>query len=325
MGEGSACCSGAAAGAPGERPDGVRPVVATAAAPQRRGQVRVPGGEFAMGDAFGEGYPDDGETPVHSVRLSPYWIDTHAVTNREFARFVKATGYTTEAEEFGYSPVFHSAVTAPRDVVGYPEQTPWWRTVRGASWRRPGGAGSDSGRLAQHPVVHVSWRDANAYCAWAGKRLPSEAEWEFAARGGLAASRFPWGDDLLRRGRWQCNIFQGSFPTHNTEDDGWATTAPVTTFAPNGYGLHQMVGNVWEWCADVFDATTYAARAGTAVSDPVVAPDPAVDESQVPRVMRGGSYLCHDSYCYRYRVAARSSNTAESASGNIGFRCANDD
>lgn len=340
----SPCCSGGARGAAVDGTDHAPSTSSTAstatgapgaARPRRdvaphRGQVRIAGGEFAMGDAFDEGYPADGEGPVHSVRLSPFWIDTHAVTNRDFATFVKATGYTTEAEEFGFSAVFHSAVRAPGDVVGYPEEAPWWRTVRGADWRHPGGAGSDVGRLANHPVVHVSWRDAQAYCTWAGKRLPTEAEWEFAARGGLAGRRFPWGDDLMRRGRWQCNIFQGVFPTHNTEEDGWATTAPVSAFAPNGHGLHQIVGNVWEWCADVFAATTYADRAGTEVVDPIV--ERVVDteaapvaESQVPRVMRGGSYLCHDSYCYRYRVAARSSNTAESSSGNIGFRCAGDD
>ena len=161
--------------------------------------------------------------------------------------------------------------------------------------------------------MHVSWYDAQAYAAWAGKRLPSEAEWEHAARGGLAGKRFAWGDELTPRGRWMCNIWQGEFPTHNTEEDGWLTTAPVKSFVPNGYGLSNTAGNVWEWCADWFESGYYAQSPAT---------DPQGPETGEQRVMRGGSYLCHHSYCHRYRVAARSSNTPESTSGNTGFRCA---
>lgn len=284
-----------------------------------------------MGDSHDEGYAADGEVPVHRVRLSPYLIDAKAVTTAQFAAFIKSTGYVTEAEQDGVSAVFHLAVdAAPADVVGPAAGTPWWLAVRGADWRHPAGPRSDIADLQNHPVVHVSWHDARAYCRWAGKRLPTEAEWEYAARGGLDRARFPWGDELTPRGRWRCNIWQGEFPARNTLDDGYLTTAPVTAFAPNDYGLHNTVGNVWEWCQDVFRTTEYSDRAlggDEPVLDPLadppeISPDGSAAGSR--RVMRGGSYLCHDSYCNRYRVAARSSNTAESSAGNIGFRCAND-
>lgn len=270
-----------------------------------------------MGDAFGEGYPDDGETPVHAVELPSFFIDATAVTNAQFATFVKATSYQTEAEEFGSSAVFHLAVGRDRsDVIGIAAGTPWWLNVRGASWRQPEGPGSAIGARQNHPVVHVSWNDAMAFCAWAGKRLPTEAEWEYAARGGLASRRFAWGDDLVMGHRWHCNIWQGRFPDVNTEEDGFLTTAPTKAFRPNGYGLWNTAGNVWEWCADWFSAVYYATSPQTSPTGPA-----AGDQ----RVMRGGSYLCHDSYCHRYRVAARSSNAPDSFSANLGFRCANDE
>ncbi|MBC3189798.1 formylglycine-generating enzyme family protein [Pseudonocardia sp. C8] len=304
------CCSGPSA--PGEP---ARPRVA--AAPRSvRGQVRLPGGTFAMGDHHGEGYPDDGETPVHEVTLSPFHIAPAPVTNAAFATFVKDTGYVTDAERFGSSAVFHLAFDGDRaDVLGAMPGAEWWLEVRGACWRHPGGPGTSAGDLANHPVVHVSWNDAQAYCAWSGTRLPTEAEWEFAARGGLAGARFPWGDDELPGGkRWPMNIWQGSFPARNTTEDGFLTTAPVKTFRPNGYGLFQMVGNVWEWCADRFSPDYYRHAPDR---------DPEGPAEGDRRVMRGGSYLCHRSYCFRYRNAARSSNTPESSSGNLGFRCAN--
>ncbi|MGA8994320.1 MAG: formylglycine-generating enzyme family protein [Nocardioidaceae bacterium] len=280
--------------------------------------MTVPAGTFAMGDAFAEGYPADGETPVHQVRLEAFRIDATAVTNAAFATFVKETGHLTGAEVFGVSAVFHLAFAAnpdrrDRDVLNRADRTPWWLAVRGADWRSPEGPGSDVSTRQNHPVVHVSWDDATAYAAWAGKRLPTEAEWEYAARGGLAGRRFAWGDELTPRQRWMCNIWQGEFPTSNTAEDGHLTTAPVKSYAANGYGLWCTAGNVWEWCADWFDAGAYAASPRQ---------DPRGPDRGEQRVMRGGSYLCHRSYCHRYRVAARSSNTPESTAGNIGFRCA---
>jgi len=267
-----------------------------------------------MGDSFGDGNRPDGERPVHEVRITGFDIDATSVTNGDFARFVEATGYATEAEIFGYSAVFHLALRArPADVMGSAGGTPWWLGVRGADWRHPGGLLSDIDGMDDHPVVHVTWNDAVAYCEWAGRRLPTEAEWEYASRGGLDGARYPWGDDLLDDGGWRVNIWQGEFPVKNTSDDGFLTTAPVRTFAPNGYGLWQTVGNVWEWCADWFDPAYYR-RSPRA--------DPRGPDSGTVRLLRGGSYLCHDSYCNRYRNSARSSNTPESSMGNAGFRTA---
>jgi formylglycine-generating enzyme len=279
------------------------------------GQVHIRGETYEMGDRFGEGDPSDGETPVHKVELGDFYLDATTVTNAQFADFIRATSYVTEAEELGVSAVFHSAFRGnAADVVNRVDGAPWWIAVRGANWRRPEGPGSDLETRQDHPVVHVTWNDAQAYAGWAGKRLPSEAEWEYAARGGLDGARFPWGDDLIPRGEWLCNIWQGRFPTQNTEEDGFLTTAPVRSFRPNGFGLYQMAGNVWEWCVDWFDGGYY---------DVSPAQDPRGPDSGQARVIRGGSYLCHDSYCYRYRVAARSSNTPDSATANMGFRCAN--
>jgi formylglycine-generating enzyme len=282
-------------------------------------QCVIPAGVFSMGDAQRDGKPGDGERPVHLVELPTFSIDATSVTNADFARFVEDTGYTTEAETFGFSAVFHLVVAAAEeDIVGRSSTAPWWLGVRGAGWRHPEGPRSDIVGRDDHPVVHVTWNDAQVYCRWAGRRLPSEAEWERASRGGLEGARYPFGDKLLAPdGRWQTNIWQGTFPTLNTHEDGWLTTAPVRTYAPNGFGLWQTVGNVWEWCEDVFNPRVYAKRAAT--SRPVFDPR-EVSPDDGPRVLRGGSYLCHDSYCNRYRNAARSSNTPDSSMGNAGFR-----
>jgi formylglycine-generating enzyme required for sulfatase activity len=311
---GSACCASGRS-----TPSTVEADTAFRPGPGSRrydGQVALPGGTFAMGDAFGEGYPSDGETPVHDVSVSAVSMDATAVTNAAFGAFVAATGYVTEAERFGVSAVFETQVRArAEDVVNRVRGAPWWLAVRGADWRHPYGPESSLDELAEHPVVHVPFADAQASCRWAGKRLPTEAEWEYAARGGLAGRRFAWGDQLLVDGRWPCNIWQGRFPTVNTADDGYAGTAPVRAYPANGFGLFEMAGNAWEWCADWFSPGYYALSPAC---------DPRGPSSGSRRVLRGGSFLCHDSYCHRYRVAARSSNSPDSSASNIGFRCAND-
>ncbi|SEG68290.1 Formylglycine-generating enzyme, required for sulfatase activity, contains SUMF1/FGE domain [Actinacidiphila yanglinensis] len=279
------------------------------------GSVLLPGGTFLMGTDDAEGFLDDGEGPVRQVTLRAFRIDAHAVTNRRFAAFVADTGYVTEAERFGWSYVFAGFLPAHlRRGAARPERTPWWCGVPGAWWRAPLGPGSGVDDLVAHPVVHVSWADADAYCRWAGGRLPTEAEWEYAARGDLEQRRYPWGDELLPGGEHRCNIWQGRFPTRNTAEDGYEGTAPVDTFAPNGFGLYNMAGNVWEWCADWWTTDHPAGRRS----------NPTGPARGTSRAMRGGSYLCHHSYCNRYRVAARTSNTPDSTTGNLGFRCVRD-
>jgi formylglycine-generating enzyme len=310
--DGSCCTPGRAPGEGAGGPAGAEPA---AAAGDGARLVRLEGGTFLMGTDDRDGFPADGEGPARRVRVDPFEIDPLCVSNARFARFVAETGHVTEAERYGWS--FVVAILLPD---GFPDtravqQAPWWRQVMGASWRHPEGPHSDLADRAGHPVVHVSWNDASAYCAWAGLRLPTEAEWEYAARGGLEGRRLPWGDELTPEGRWRSNIWQGTFPGHNTAEDGYVGTAPVDAFAPNGFGLHNVSGNVWEWCADWFHPTFHR----TASPENPVGP-PAGQA----RVIRGGSYLCHDSYCNRYRVAARSSNTPDSSTGNMGFRCARD-
>ncbi|GAA3475827.1 formylglycine-generating enzyme family protein [Streptomyces yanii] len=284
-----------------------------------RGMAAIPGGTFWMGGADADAFPDDGEGPVRQVTLKPFHIDTAAVSNARFAAFVKATRYTTEAEQFGWSYVFAGflAPEARRHLIdGTVPGAPWWLAVRGASWRCPEGPGSSIGARSNHPVVHVSWNDAHAYAAWAGKRLPTEAEWEMAARGGLDRRRYPWGDELTPKGRHRCNIWRGDFPHRNTAEDGYTGTAPVNAFAPNGYGLFNTSGNVWEWCADWFSPDWHAPDTPRTRSDPL---GPVTGQA---RVMRGGSHMCHHSYCNRYRVAARTANAPDSSAGHTGFRCA---
>ncbi|MCI3273758.1 formylglycine-generating enzyme family protein [Streptomyces cylindrosporus] len=279
------------------------------------GTVLLPGGEFLMGAEDAEGFPADGEGPVRAVRLDPFRIDAYAVTNEQYAEFVADTGYVTDAERIGWSYVFASFLPgALRRGAPRPEHTPWWCGVGGAAWNRPEGPGSTVEDRADHPVVHVSWHDAAAYARWSGKRLPTEAEWEYAARGGLEQKRYPWGDELNPSGEYRCNIFRGTFPAKNTAADGYRGTAPVDAFEPNGYGLYNVSGNVWEWCADWWSTD----HDGPATTNPTGPADGTA------RVIRGGSHMCHRSYCNRYRVAARSANTPDSSSGHTGFRCVRD-
>lgn len=283
--------------------------------------VLMPASSFTMGSDSGEGFPADGEGPERAVWLNDFWIDETAVTIAAFAEFVAATSYVTEAETFGWSYVFYAALhpDAGRAVMeASVAAVPWWLAVRDACWHAPDGPGSQVAARMEHPVTHVSWRDAAAYAAWAGKRLPTEAEWEKAARGTLERARYPWGNDLTPAGQHQCNIWQGEFPSLNTGEDGHLGTAPVRSFSPNGYGLWNMAGNVWEWTADYWSASWH-------VNDSLeTRRNPKGPEQGSARTIKGGSYLCHASYCNRYRPAARSFNDEDSTTGHMGFRCVAD-
>ncbi len=265
-----------------------------------------------MGTSDNEGYPGDGEGPQRPVRCSSFKIAPYTVTNEEFERFVMDSGYVTDAEKFRWSYVFYQFMPeALRQELMSPIDTPWWLQVEGAYWAAPEGPGSDISERMDHPVTHVSWIDAKAYCGWSGTRLPTEAEWEYAARGGLEGKLYSWGDVLEPDGNHRCNIWQGSFPDINTAEDGYIATAPVNSFEANGFGLYNVCGNVWEWCEDWFSPNYHRV---TRAQDPIY---------MIPtgsRSMRGGSFLCHDSYCNRYRLAARSSNTPDSSTGHCGFR-----
>lgn len=279
------------------------------------GLVLLPGGQFLMGTDDPIGYPADGEGPIREITLRPFMIDPYAVTNDLFAEFVSATAYRTDGERYGWSFVFAGLLPDDFPETRASASAPWWRQVEGADWLHPEGPQSDISGRGDHPVVHVSWQDASSYCAWAGVRLPTEAEWEYAARGRLEGKRYPWGDELTPGGEHRCNVWQGEFPPRNTCEDGYYGTAPVDSYLPNGFGLYNMSGNAWEWCSDWFSPTFHVMGPRT---------DPLGPESGTHRVIRGGSYLCHESYCFRYRVAARSANTPDSSTGNTGFRCARD-
>jgi formylglycine-generating enzyme required for sulfatase activity len=277
--------------------------------------------------------------PVHRVRVDPFFMDATEVTNAQFAAFVKATGYVTIAEkkptkeEFPDAPeenlVAGSVVfTPPPQKVPLNNHFQWWAYERGADWRHPEGPKSDLRGRENHPVVHIAWPDAVAYAKWAGKRLPTEAEWEFAARGGESGSLYAWGNQMMPEGKWMANTFQGSFPNSDAATDGFAGIAPVKRYKPNAYGLYDVAGNVWEWCSDWFRHDYYntlAKKGGVAVNPK--GPDDSYDpmEPGVPkRVQRGGSYLCTDEYCTRYMVGTRGKGEVSSATNHIGFRCVKD-
>jgi sulfatase modifying factor 1 len=277
--------------------------------------VTVPGGRYRIGDESSWSYPGDGEGPEHEVELSPFRIGRTTVTNRQFLEFVEAAGWKTDAERYEWSFVFGGSLPDDFPPTRGVEAAPWWRQVMGADWSHPEGPHSDVADRWGHPVVHVSWNDAEAYCAWAGARLPTEAEWEVAARGGLHGQPFPWGDRLEPDGSHQMNVFQGEFPGANTGEDGYLGTAPADAYNPNGYGLYNVCGNVWEWCSDWLGLEYYRTA-------PLRAP--AGPASGTRRVQRGGSYLCHESYCRRYRVSARFGSEPDSSSSNVGLRVAAD-
>lgn len=266
-----------------------------------------------MGTNDEGGYKADGEGPEHWVSLSEYSISPTTVTNAQFAAFIESTGYQTTAESFGNSFVFGGLLPDDFPPTRGVAAAPWWREVEGADWCHPEGPHSNVAERADHPVVHVSWGDATAFCHWSGSVLPTEAQWERAARGHHSKCHYPWGEEREPNGRYLMNVFQGEFPANNTGADGWISTAPVNAYEPNDFGLHQMTGNVWEWCSDWYSPTSY--RRESAV-------DPVGPSDGQDRVIRGGSYLCHQSYCWRYRVDARSANSVDASAGNIGFRVA---
>jgi formylglycine-generating enzyme required for sulfatase activity len=318
-------------------------VVSTAPSPAHppTGMVWIPGGEFSMGSAdptqeiCGGSETMDDARPIHRVKVDGFWMDTTEVTNEQFARFVKATGYVTiaerplKAEDFpGADPALlvpgSIVFTPPARAVPLSDFRAWWRYVPGANWRHPEGPASDLRGRDSYPVVQVAYDDAVAYAAWAGKRLPTEAEWEFAARGGASGQSYPWGGELKPDAHWAANIWQGKFPYRNSAEDGFVGAAPVGHFAANAYGLHDMAGNVWEWCSDWYRSDTYAMQAKERLTinpqGPADSNDP--QEAGIPkRVQRGGSFLCTDQYCTRYMVGSRGKGEPTSSANHLGFRC----
>lgn len=315
---GKPCCSPSHEGA--EKPASPELGVDLGKSPEHgsiKGTVLIPAGNFLMGSEGPECWEADGEGPVREVHLDSFRLARHAVTNAEFAEFTDATGYRTEAEEFGWSFVFHNQVPKKRrrgvrfDLVPGLE---WWAKIPGSNWRGPGGPGTNLKGKSDHPVVHVSYRDALAYCGWRGARLPTEAEWECAGRGGEEGAIYPWGNELVPDGKHHCNIWQGNFPHEDRGSDGFTGTAPARSFPPNGFGLRNMAGNVWEWTSDWFSPTHHQE------ASPETRENPTGPKQGDRRVIRGGSFLCHHSYCTRYRLSARSAVTPDTGTCHLGFR-----
>lgn len=301
--------------------------------PTRQDMTWIPGGVFRMGSDVH--YPE--EAPTRQAEVGGFWIDTRPVTNRKFAEFVEATGWVSSAEKPADPADYPGAdpqMLAPASVVFFPTNGPvnltdihaWWRYQPGADWRRPQGPGSSLDGLWDHPVTHVAWADVEAYAAWAGAELPTEAEWEFAARGGLEGAEFAWGDELEPQGRVMAKTWQGRFPYENLEAGRWPRTAPVGSYPPNGYGLYDMIGNTWEWTSDwwstAIDRPVRACCSATRAMLEAASYDPAQPEILIPRkVLKGGSHLCAPSYCRRYRPAARHAQPVDTSTSHVGFRC----
>ena len=305
----------------------------------KEGMVLIPGGTFSMGADDDRAWRD--EYPKHEVFVDSFWMDVHEVTNSQFAAFVEATGYVTIAEKAvdweeiklelpPGTPKPDSSQLAPASLVFVPTEKPvslrdvsqWWQWRHGANWRQPEGPGSNIVGKENHPVVHVSWFDAVAYCEWTGKRLPTEAEWEYASRGGLKNAVYAWGNEDLNNGKSKANTWEGSFPYQNNESDGFYFTAPVQSYQANNYGLFDMAGNVWEWCADLYHEDYYKTLAGKMTHNPQ-GPETSYDSNEpfaIKRVSRGGSFLCHESYCSGYRNSMRMKNTPDTGSIHTGFR-----
>jgi formylglycine-generating enzyme len=313
-------------GPPGETPEGM---------------AWVPGGEFSMGNPDPRGLPDGGHDsmgdarPVHRVYVDGFWMDKTEVTNEQFETFVQATHYITvaeqtpRAEDFPGAPpenlVAGSVVFAPPDhPVPLNDHYQWWSYVKGANWRHPTGPKSSLKGRNKYPVVHIAYEDAVAYATWAGKRLPTEAEWEFAARGGLSGKLYPWGDQLRPEGKWMANIYEGHFPLADQGEDGFAGIAPVAQYPANGYGLYDVAGNVWEWTSNWYRPDYYAQLAAGGVARNPPGPDSPFDPAEPnekKRVHRGGSYLCTEQYCTRYMIGTRGKGEVSSGSNHLGFRC----
>ncbi|MBN3326572.1 SUMF1 enzyme, partial [Atractosteus spatula] len=290
--------------------------------------VLIPAGKFTMGTDE-PAIPQDGEGPARTVHIQHFYMDVYEVSNLEFENFVNSTGYVTEAEKFGDSFVYEGLLSeqVKTQISQAVAAAPWWLPVKGANWRHPEGPDSNISDRLNHPVLHVSWNDAMAYCSWAKKRLPTEAEWEFACRGGLENRLYPWGNKLLPKGQHYANLWQGEFPVHNTGEDGYIKTSPVTSFPANGYGLYNIVGNAWEWTADWWSVHHTTGKQEWNINMYKKLQFSHCADCGLRRkdkVKKGGSYMCHKSYCYRYRCAARSQNTPDSSASNLGFRCASE-
>ena len=320
-----------------------KPIKETSSQEHPMGMVWIPEGTFMMGSEGPQARPD--ESPIHPVKVDGFWIDQTEVTNAQFAAFVEATGYVTTAEKpvdweemkkqlppgtpkphdslLQASSLTFKSTNGPVDLNNY---AAWWEWKPKASWRQPRGKGSSIQGKEDHPVVHVSWEDANAYAKWAGKRLPTEAEWEWAARGGLKDKKYPWGDEEITTGSAKANSWDGSFPYKNTNKDLFFYTAPVKSFESNGYGLYDMAGNVWEWCLDWYHYDYYKTLEGKTSTNPK-GPEKSYDPYNpyiAQRIIRGGSFLCNDNYCSGYRVASKMKSSPDTGSQHTGFRCVKD-